>query len=327
MQSEHDLPNVEILLATYNGERFLREQIDSILAQDYKNLTILARDDGSSDRTLAILDEYAQRFPHRFRRLPQGIPTGNAKDNFLLLMKSSTAPYVCFSDQDDVWLTDKVSLAKEAMNRLESRWGPDRPLLSFSDLRVVDDALRTLHKSFWKQAEINPDSILSLNGLLSQNVVTGCTAMINRPLLELALQMPEEASMHDRWIALLVSIFGKAEVVRSQTVLYRQHDRNVIGVQERTGSFSELVKRAWFGDQRRIEYKISMQQARALLRVHNKDLPVEKRRLLEAYLRYGTGRSRLKRIGTMVRYRLFRTGLRRNLATIVDILRWNVDIN
>ena len=108
------LTEVEILLATYNGARFLREQIDSILAQDYGNIRVLARDDGSSDGTVEILHQYAKRFPGRFRVMPSSAPTGSAKNNFLLLMKASTADYVCFADQDDVWLPAKVT----AQNRL-----------------------------------------------------------------------------------------------------------------------------------------------------------------------------------------------------------------
>src|SRR5271156_5979852 len=100
----NSLPEVEVLLATYNGARFLREQLDSILAQDYGNFRVLARDDGSSDETVEILVQYAEDFPDRVRVMPAGIATGNPQSNFLLLMRASTAEYVCFADQDDVWL-------------------------------------------------------------------------------------------------------------------------------------------------------------------------------------------------------------------------------
>jgi glycosyltransferase involved in cell wall biosynthesis len=132
------LPEVEVLLATYNGARFLREQLDSIMAQDYGNIRVLARDDGSSDGTVEILDQYAKKFPGCFRVMPASAPTGTAKNDFLLLMKASTAEYICFADQDDVWLPDKVSRTKQAMDRLESRWGTKVPLLVFTDLRPLD---------------------------------------------------------------------------------------------------------------------------------------------------------------------------------------------
>ena len=126
---------MEVLLATYNGARFLREQLDSIFAQDYENLRILARDDGSRDETPQILSEYAQRFPSRFRLLPTDTATGSAKTNFLKLMQASDADYVCFCDQDDVWLPEKVSTTQRAMSGLEERWGRDTPCSSSATCR------------------------------------------------------------------------------------------------------------------------------------------------------------------------------------------------
>lgn len=314
-------PTVEVLLATYNGERFLREQIDSILAQDYKNLRVLARDDGSSDGTTVILREYEQRFPDRFCVMPTDAPTGSAKNNFLRLMKTSASEYVCFSDQDDVWLSDKVSRSMRAMATLESRYGTTTPLLVFTDLRVVDDALEILHESLWKQAGVKPERINDLAAVLGHNIVTGCTALVNRCLLDISLEMPEEAVMHDSWIALLASAFGASEMVREKTVLYRQHDRNVVGVDMRKKSTWELLARFLEGEGRILQWKTNERVAEAMLRVHGKDLCPKNRKLLEAYLRCGRSDSRIVRIGTMLRYRFFRPGVLRNVATFVDLWR------
>jgi Glycosyl transferase family 2 len=317
----------EVLLATYNGARFLRQQIDSILTQDDAHLRVLARDDGSSDGTVAILMEYAQRFPGRFDVMPASPPTGSAKDNFLLLMKASTAEYICFSDQDDVWLPDKVSTSRKAMEELESKWGLDTPLLVFTDLRVVDDQLRTLHASFWAHEIIKPQRIHRFAAVLAQNVVTGCTMMVNRPLLKLALRMPEEAFMHDQWLGLLASVAGRAAVVKAQTVLYRQHDRNVIGVQQRgrTTSLAELKRRFHNTEVRLLQWKTSQRQAAAFLRVHGDELSQSHRDLLRAYLRCGSSRSRLMRIYILVRYGFLRTGLLRKMALLVDLWTMKVE--
>ena len=223
------LPEVEILLATYNGERFLREQIDSLLAQDYENIRVLARDDGSSDGTVEVLHQYAERFPDRFQLMSTSLATGSAKRNFLLLMKASSADYICFADQDDVWLPHKVSRTKQAMDQLESEWGRRGPLLVFSDLHLVDERLKVLYESFWTHMKIDPDRINRIPELMVQSVVTGCTAMLNRAMLDLAVRMPEEAFMHDRWVGLLASFMGRSGIVRTQTVLYRQHAHNVLG--------------------------------------------------------------------------------------------------
>jgi glycosyltransferase involved in cell wall biosynthesis len=328
------LPAVEVLLATYNGEQFLREQIDSILAQDYVNTTVLARDDGSTDSTVAILTEYEGLFPGRFRVMPAGAPTGNARDNFLLLMKESTAEHICFADQDDVWLRDKVSRSTQAMEGLEGKWGTNMPLLVFTDLRVVDEKLDVIHNSFWEHMAINPDRIDSLAKLLVQSVVTGCTAMINRPLLELSLRMPKEASMHDRWIALLTSVFGKFSALKAQTVLYRQHDRNVLGTGDRNDSVGaedcarsimEKLRQFRDGGSHVFQWRVSQRQAASLLRLHGALLPTKKRDIISAYLRCETSNSRIMRIAILIRYGFYYEGLLPNLRTVAHL--WKTEVN
>ncbi len=313
-------PEIEILLATCNGEQFLREQIDSILGQDYEHFRVLARDDGSSDLTNEILNDYAARFPNRFRVLPSGSASGSAKENFLRLMKASTADYICLSDQDDVWLPDKVRRTKEAMDRLESECGVNLPLLVFTDLRVVDDKLGLQHPSFWAFMSIDPDRVQRLNKLLVQGVVTGCTAMLNRQLLELSLSMPEEASMHDRWIALLASTLGRHAAVRAPTVLYRQHGGNVLG----TGALQQprtLLQRILRPDTQKYleEWGTNQRQAAALLRIHSAEMAPGKRRVIVAFLRCGSSKNRIIRVVTFLRYGFYRAGILPNLILMVNL--------
>jgi glycosyltransferase involved in cell wall biosynthesis len=328
------LPEVEVLLATYNGARFLREQIDSILAQDYGNIRVLARDDGSSDETVEILAQYAARFPDRFQVMPVGVATGNPKNNFLLLMKASTADYICFSDQDDVWLPDKVSRTKQAMDQLESRWGTKVPLLVFTDLHLVDDKLKIVQESFWSYMNIDPGRINRLSEMMVQSVVTGCTAMLNRALLELSVRMPEEAYMHDLWISWLASFMGKSSPVRAQTVLYRQHDRNVIGtgihisdmpVQGSTRSWWERIRRPRIAAGHVLRWEIGQRQARAFLNEHGSELTAKKRALLRGFLRCYTSRSRVIRIASLIRYGFYYLGLKPNLAMMVYLWRMKVE--
>jgi glycosyltransferase involved in cell wall biosynthesis len=316
---------VEILLATFNGERFLREQIDSILAQNDKNLRVLARDDGSTDETPQILKEYAAQFPDRFRVMSPGPATGTAKENFLLLLKATTAQYICFADQDDVWLPEKVSLARHAMVWLESQWGADLPLMVFSDLTVVDDKLETLQPSFWAHEQLDPNRVHRFAALLSQNVVTGCTMMLNRPLIELALRMPAEAIMHDQWIALLASSLGRANAVHAQTVFYRQHDRNVVGSEQRSGTLPEFVQRVQKSEIRLAQWKKNVRQTHAFLTIHEAELSQEDREILRAYQRCASSPSRMVRIYTAVRCGFLRTGLLKKLATLVDLWKMKVD--
>lgn len=312
---------VEVLLATYNGERYLREQLDSILGQDFPDLSILARDDGSTDRTVEILDEYARQYPDRIRVCRDGSATGHPKRNFLRLMKASTADYVCFADQDDVWLPGKVSLALQAMKRLEGQWDRGTPLLVFTDLCVVNEKLETIHPSFWKRSGLRVENIRRLSRVLDENSVTGCTALINRSMCDLAVQMPEEADMHDWWIALLAATFGAAEAVPQSTVLYRQHDNNVVGSVKSDTSLGGLAFRAISGENRHRARLKCERQAEALLRQHGKQMKVGDREMLDAYLISRRSDSAWKRIGTTVRYGFYRSGVLKNLATIIDLIR------
>lgn len=314
-------PEIDILLATYDGERFLREQIDSILRQDFQDIRILARDDGSNDKTVEILSEYASRFPDRFQILPPSHGTGSAKYNFLRLMQASAADYICFCDQDDVWLPDKLSATRKEMHRLESRWGTDVPLLVFTDLHVVDEKLNMFRESFWTHMRVDPACMDDFAKMLVQSVVTGCTAMVNRRLLNLSLQLPEEASMHDRWIALLASAVGKYGAVKAPTVLYRQHDRNVLGAPSpmRTRGLLQSLRRPDVRQKHSAQWLASQRQASALLRLHAADLPVEKRAVVQAFLKCEKTGNPLVRLAILIRHGFYYAGVIPNLLTMLHL--------
>ena len=305
---------VEILLATYNGERFLREQIESILQQTYEPLTILARDDGSTDGTVAILEDYARRFPDRFRVMPVSPPTGSAKLNFRELMAASTGPYVGCADQDDVWLPEKIARSMAVMQQLERRHSTETPLLVFTDLRVVDDALNLKHASLWRFQPIVPESIHHFRRLLTQNVVTGSTMLMNRPLVRLAARMPARAYMHDWWVALVACAIGAADYLREQTVLYRQHGSNVLGA---VGPGAPMGIPKWrYHEKRREQWEASERQAEAMLEIYRDELPAGVRRLLESYVRCETAPGRLARVWTLLVNGFLLRGLRPNLAIL-----------
>ncbi|MDW5267882.1 MULTISPECIES: glycosyltransferase family 2 protein [Acidobacteriaceae] len=317
----NNTPEIEILLATYNGERFLREQIDSILAQDYGNWRVLARDDGSTDGTVSILKEYAGRLPSHFRVLPASAGTGHPKWNFLRLMEASTSEYICFADQDDVWLPQKLTLTMQAMGRLEARHGTTVPLLAFTDLRVVDENLATIAESLWKLHCLNPRQVNHFARLIGQNVVTGSTAMANRSLVELALRMPEAADMHDSWVALVASAFGAGEAVPVQTVLYRQHGGNILGAIEMQDRSAAAQPHDNKEEQRRLD--LMERQAKAMLRAYGSELPPNKLHLLQNLLRCPQSNQRFVRVWIALRYGLYVPWAPNNLS----MLRYLWDMN
>jgi glycosyltransferase involved in cell wall biosynthesis len=229
-------PLIDVLLATYNGERFLSEQLESLCAQSYRNFRLLVSDDGSCDATLAIVESFAAKLPSGCVRWVENPHRGcGPARNFEVLMSASRgdalANWVAFCDQDDVWLHQKLERLAEEMGLLEAE-DPNIPCLVHTDLRVVDDQLCTIAPSFVVQQGIDIEKV-SLPTLLSVNCVTGCAMMVNRALLDIALPIPRDVVMHDWWCALL-SCAGRRSFIAESLVLYRQHGGNQIGAKGRS---------------------------------------------------------------------------------------------
>ena len=223
---------VAILLATYNGEKYIKEQLDSIIGQSFSDWHLLIHDDGSKDETVKIIKEYEEKFPEKISIL-EGAPQGGAKKNFFYLMKNVDAPYIMFADQDDVWLKDKVKLSVEKMLEAEKEIGSDKPILVFADLKVVDEKLEVISESMNKFQSLDPKRVKPEN-LMIQNVVTGCTSLINKKLLELSVKECDlsKVIMHDWWYALIAAEFGKVSYLDEAVILYRQHGDNSVGAKD-----------------------------------------------------------------------------------------------
>ena len=220
---------IAILLASCNGEKFIAEQIESLLKQTETGWELFVHDDGSTDRTPEILRRFEARVPDRIHVL-DGPPCGGAKDNFLWMMRDVRAPYVMFCDQDDVWLPEKVELTLGEMKRLEVKHGGEKPLLVFTDLRVTDERLNPIAERLSAYQKLDSGRIKPQE-LMIQNVVTGCTVMLNRALAALAIRPESTAGiiMHDWWCALIGASFGAVSYVDRALVLYRQHGGNSVG--------------------------------------------------------------------------------------------------
>lgn len=210
-------PCVVVLMSTYQGERFVNEQLQSILSQLPPRGQIIVRDDGSLDRTadvVATLDD--DRIT-----LIRGKNLGFGPSFLTLLtLVPPDADMVMFSDQDDVWLQGKIGRAWQHLGKLGDRAG-----LYGSAQMLVDTQLRPLHPTPpWLRGP-------SLANALTENIITGCTAAINRPAIELLQRagVPAGVHFHDWWLYLVVSAFGTVVYDDQPTLLYRQHGGNVIG--------------------------------------------------------------------------------------------------
>lgn len=215
-------------MATYNGEKYLKQQIDSILAQSNKKWELLIRDDGSHDNTVSIITDYQTKYPNKIKLITDNKHHLGANLNFGQLLEYTNAEYIMFSDQDDVWLPNKIELTLRVMKSAEQLY-PEKPVLVHTDLKVVDPNLNIIAESMWSYQKLLPQLGNNLNKISAQNVVTGCAMMINKKAKVISIPIPEEAIMYDWWIALNVAKHGKIVYVSLPSILYRQHADNEIG--------------------------------------------------------------------------------------------------
>lgn len=222
------MKHVQVLLSAYNGEKYLAEQLDSILGQIGVDVSILARDDGSIDKTRDILSAYADKYENI--AWYQGNNLGAQGSFFDLLNNASgQADYYAFSDQDDYWLPEKLLKAAES---LQSEFDADIPLLYASKVIYASEDLQT-REAF---AYSVPREAVFGNALV-ENICMGCTEVFNRKLLDLVREHePAGGTLHDWWLYLSASCFGKVVFDQHAYILYRQHESNQVGMQNDWGT-------------------------------------------------------------------------------------------
>lgn len=310
---------VDILLATYNGQAWLDELLGSLRRQTCTAWRLLARDDGSTDATVDLLDRFAVAEPGRVRVIRDEDRGLGPAANFGRLLGHSTARYVMFCDQDDLWLPDKIALTLEAIKAMEQRLGPDTPLLVHSAARVVDEGLAPVAYSFHEYQKLTPLRGRSLRQVMMQNSVVGCTTMINAALRGEARPLPAEVVMHDWWLAMVAAGLGEVGFVEEATVLYRQHGGNQLGA-TRFGRRYVVQQALARGRAARIRESLrrTQTQARAFVERFGGDQRLDSgdRAAVAAYADLAN-RGWLARRRTLVRHGLYKMGLARNVGLFV----------
>ena len=303
---------LQILLATYNSSRFLREQIDSLLKQDWREFEVLIRDGGSTDDTLEIIDDYLRKYPGTFRFLGQAPAT--APENFSFLLASSSAPLVMFSDHDDVWKPNKVRATLAKYRELESEYGSGTPIMVFTDSEVVDSGLNPISRSMFRYQNIDVNA-LTLNRLIVQNVPSGNTMLVNRALADLASPIPPDAVMHDHWLTLVAATMGRIGFLMEPTVYYRQHSNNVYGASNY--SFSTFLHKLRMGPERiRSRFQQNINQAVAFGDRYADSLNETDLKMLEDLKKFQT-LGRWARVRILWKYGIRKSGIWRNLGTLL----------
>lgn len=222
---------VDILLSTYQSEAFLEALLESLYLQSYSDWRLIVRDDGSTDKTRAILNQHKEKHPNKIQLIEADFVNLGPKRSFEKLLVKSTAEYIMFCDHDDYWLVHKIEDSLTKIQSLESK-NTGKAALVFSDLIITDDKLKPIHDSFWNYAKINPQNIHSVYKLVINNPVVGCTVIMNKFAKDLVLPISEQAIMHDWWAALKVAENGVIDYIEKPTLLYRQHPKNEIGVDQ-----------------------------------------------------------------------------------------------
>ena len=224
---------IAILLPTYNGESYLREQIESLFAQTNQDWQLFVRDDGSKDCTVDILTEYASKYPKKIHLLNNIKHNMGAGESFMNLLETVNADYYMFCDQDDVWLPCKIEKTLQKVRELEKYYGKDEGIGVFTDLTVVDSCLKTIMPSLWKGDNRNPEFTKNFyKQWTNRHATYGCTQMFNKATKKMGFpyrQFPDIQGAHDTWIEYILIKLGHYDYLDGQTILYRQHTTNVIG--------------------------------------------------------------------------------------------------
>lgn len=307
---------IAILLATYNGEKYIAEQIESLLAQTEQDFVIYISDDCSTDNTYEVICQYAKKYPDKIVETQNVQNTGSAKYNFFWMMIEQKQDYVMLCDQDDVWKPDKIALTLQKMRAMEAEHGKVTPLLVHTDLEVVDEELKTISPSFRYAMNANYNRT-QLKDALIQNTLTGCTVMYNRALSNLIVGTPKYMIMHDWWLMLVAGAFGEMGHVDTATILYRQHEDNAIGAKN-VRALRYKMNKLIHGHEIKRAIAQTYIQANAFLQIYKDKLCREQVDLLEQYCKI-PNLSKWKRWGTICRLGVLKNGIARKIAHFIFI--------
>ena len=221
---------VAVLLATFNGEKYLPDFLESLLSQTFREFALIVRDDGSSDKTVSILNNYADKLSITI--VNSSVRLGAARNFIQLLIDcESTYDYYFFADQDDYWNSEKINNAVKKLSLKKNL-----PVLYCSGVELVDSNLS--HISF-----SSAPRFIGLNNALVENIATGCTmAFTSRARSLVVDNLPNTISMHDWWFYIVISAFGEIIYDDFISVKYRQHGANTIGVA--ANSYQDLMRRS-----------------------------------------------------------------------------------
>lgn len=312
-----------ILLSTYNGGKYLKQQLDSLENQTDQKWDLIVRDDGSEDDTLAILKKYQDKTAHKVIFMEDHLKYG-AAGSFLALLEAAVElnyDYLFFCDQDDVWKPFKLETSIKKINEVAAE-NNQESVLVHSDLEIVDEHLKTIYPSMWLASGTNPRNN-KINNYLVENNVTGCTLALNKQAADLIVRISRAANkkklvMHDWWSALIVSAFGRVAFIQETLVLYRQHSKNTIGLNKKN-LISMLTKK--YVKDKNFTLNNAVNQAQEI-RKYLDECRFENEEAEQLIIGYSTilNQPPVKRLRFLNKYHLRKTGAVKNLGFILLML-------
>ena len=295
-----------VLMSTYNGEKYLREQLDSLINQDLKPDLIYVRDDGSKDETVNILEDYSSRY--NFIKYYYGENKGPAKSFWELINKCEEADYYALCDQDDVWFKDKLSKAVEYLKKEDN----DIPLLYCSKYTLTDKDLNPIDSNVSKLYNYS-----DFPHALIYHTAPGCTFVFNNAARKKIMEYDVEKEyclIHDAIIHKVVTLFGKMILDNSSHMYYRQHGDNEIGMN--ANKLKTFIGRIDHFINGKIKHYRS-NTARSLLNVYGNECDKDKKELLGIVANYRSDKELKKKF---MEYDCFKTGTINDLFFKILIL-------
>ena len=257
---------IDILMATYNGEKYLVEQLDSIINQTYRNWNLLIRDDNSTDKTLEIIQNYHKK-DKRIKILKDNKGNLGIVRNFEELLKSSESEFIMFSDQDDIWVENKLDMYLKMIEKIKNKG-----FMIHSDAILFDkNKSNILKDTFISKKAINK----GLENVFFNYFVQGATILISKEIKNFILPFPKEVYLHDRYIHLISELFFERIFVNKALIYYRQHGDNQIGAKN---TVRELLSKRYFDERDRQLIKVIYNKYGSLL-------TEDKKKLIEEYFK------------------------------------------
>lgn len=299
--------HVCIILAAYNGEAYIAEQIESIFHNTWKDFTLHIYDDCSTDTTPDIIKSFEEKYAgqvicHKNRKSKGVI------QNFLQAAWELEADYYMLCDQDDVWLEGKIEKSLQYIKGLEDAAGK-LPVIIFGDARVVDENLEIKAESFQRQSKFHSENT-DLPHLLMENKLLGCTILFNHALKEKLELFPPQIRVHDWWLGLVGTAFGTVGFLDEPLLLYRQHGKNIIGNTSQKNYIKNRISH--LAKQQDTIYR-TCSQAEAFLDIYRDELSKEQREVIHAFATIPEQNWFIRRY-RVLKYGFFKSGLIRNIG-------------